>query len=181
MKNVLESWSITHPNCACAQKGSLGFGPRNKRYPCALFHCSHTPKRKWEHIWCKPQFCENPCKSRQKSHLNSPKKNTHIDDMMIHNLVKYLVQTRLCLWDIKITNFKPESCPDDLLEICYFYISHKWSWVWTRYFARLCIIISSTCVIFLVNLDDFFAVVYTGFYKDCGFHQIRCHITYYIK
>ena len=43
--------------------------------------------------------------------------------MMIHNLIKYLVQTRLRLWDIKITNFKPESCPDDLLEICYFYIS----------------------------------------------------------
>jgi hypothetical protein len=42
---------------------------------------------------------------------------------MIHNLVKYLVQTRLHLWDIKITSFKPESCPDDLLEIFYFYIS----------------------------------------------------------
>ena len=37
------------------------------------------------------------------------KKITHVDDMMIHNFVKYLVQTRLCLWDI--------------IEICYFYIS----------------------------------------------------------
>ena len=43
--------------------------------------------------------------------------------MMIHNFVKYLVQTRLRLWDMKITNFKPESCPYDLLEICSFYIS----------------------------------------------------------
>jgi len=33
---------------------------------------------------------------------------------MIHNLG---------LRDIKITNFKPRSCLDDLLEICYFYIS----------------------------------------------------------
>ena len=52
-------------------------------------------------------------------------KITHVDDMIIHNLVKYLVQTRLRLWDIKITNFKSESCPNDLLEICYFYISQK--------------------------------------------------------
>ena len=27
------------------------------------------------------------------------------------------------MWDIKITNFKSESCLNDLLEICYFYIS----------------------------------------------------------
>ena len=40
---------------------------------------------------------ENSCKSQQKSRLNSPKKITHVDDMMIHNLVKYLVQTRLRL------------------------------------------------------------------------------------
>ena len=25
---------------------------------------------------------------------------------------------------------------------------------------------------FLVNLDDFIAVVCTGFHEDCGFHQI---------
>ena len=51
------------------------------------------------------------------------KKITYVDDMMVHNFVKYLVQTQLLLWDIKITIFKPESCPNDLLEICYFYIS----------------------------------------------------------
>ena len=51
------------------------------------------------------------------------KKITYVDDIMIHNFVKYLVQIQLRLWDIKITNFKPESCPDDLLEIYYFYIS----------------------------------------------------------
>ena len=116
-------------------------------------------------------FCENSCKSWHKSHLNSPKK-LHVDDMMIHNFVKYFVQTRFYLWDIKITNLKPESCPDDLLEICYF-ISHKQSWFWTRYFARLCIIMSSTCVIFLVNLDEFFIVACTDFHEDCGFHRIR--------
>jgi hypothetical protein len=33
------------------------------------------------------------------------KKVTHVDDMIIHNHVKYLVQTHLRLWDIKITNF----------------------------------------------------------------------------
>jgi hypothetical protein len=32
---------------------------------------------------------ENLCKPHQKNHINS--QNTHIDDMMIHNLVKYLV------------------------------------------------------------------------------------------
>jgi hypothetical protein len=36
----------------------------------------------------------------------------------------------------------------------------------------LCIIISSTCVNFLVNLDDSFVVVSMGFHEDCGFHQI---------
>ena len=89
------------------------------------------------------------------------KKITHIDDMMIHNFIKYFVQTRLHLWDIKITIFKSESCQDDLLVI---FISHKRSRVWTKYFARLCIIISSICVILLVNLDEFllwFARVFT--------------------
>jgi hypothetical protein len=80
------------------------------------------------------------------------KKITYVDDMMIHNLVKYLVQTRLS--DLKFVVF----------------ISHKRSRVWTRYFTRLCIIISSTYVIFLVNLDDFFTVICTGFHEGCGFH-----------
>jgi len=35
-------------------------------------------------------------------------------------MCKYLVQTQLRLRDIQITNFKPENCPDDLLEIFYF-------------------------------------------------------------
>ena len=45
------------------------------------------------------------------------------------------------------------------------FISHKQSGVWTRYFTRLYIIISSKCVIFLINLDDFFTVVCTGFHE----------------
>ena len=106
-----------------------------------------------------------------KTHINHGKKAvqihqkiTHIDDMMIHNIVKYLVQTRLHLWNIKTTNFKPESCPDDLLEICYFYISQTKSSL-DNIFKRLCIIISSTCVIFLVNLDNIFIVVYKSFHE----------------
>ena len=94
--------------------------------------------------------------------------------MMLHNLVKYFVQNRFRLWDIKIINFKQESCPDDLLEICYFCISRTKS-SWTRYFTRLCIIILSTCVIFLINLDDFFIIICMSFYKNFNFHQICFH------
>ena len=47
------------------------------------------------------------------------KKITHIDDMMIHNFVKYFVQTL------------------EILEILEIFISHKRSRVWTRYFTRL--------------------------------------------
>ena len=52
-----------------------------------------------------------------------------------------------------------------------FFISHKRSRVWTRYFTVLCIIISYTCVIFWVNLNDFFVVICTGFHESCGFHE----------
>ena len=64
-----------------------------------------------------------PVQTTAKKSSKFTKKFIHVDDMMIYSLVKYLVQTRFCLWDIKITNFKPESCPNDMLEICYFYIS----------------------------------------------------------
>ena len=75
------------------------------------------------------------------------KKITHVDDMMIHNLVKYLVQSRLSFVRYKNNKF------------------HKRSLVWTGYFTRLCIIVSSTFVIFFMNLDDFFVVVCTDFHK----------------
>ena len=35
-----------------------------------------------------------------------------------------------------------------------------------QYFTRSCVIISFACVIFLVNLDDFFIVVCTGFHSS---------------
>ena len=70
--------------------------------------------------------------------------------MMIHNFVKYFVQTL------------------EILEILEIFISHKRSRVWTRYFTKLCIIVSSTCVLFLVNLDDLFAVVCTVFHEVVG-------------
>ena len=55
------------------------------------------------------------------------------------------------------------------------FISHKRSRVWTRYFTKLCIIISPACVIFLVNLDDFFNYNLHEFSQHAGFHSIRCH------
>ena len=102
-----------------------------------------------EHIWWKLNLHENSCKPQQKSHIIH-EKIAYVDDMMIHNLVKYLLQTQLCLWDIKITNFKK----------FVIFISHKRSRVWIRYFIRLCIIISSTYVIFSTFLS-WFARVFT--------------------
>ena len=89
------------------------------------------------------------------------KKITHIDDMMIHNLVKYLVQTRLRS-GLKFVIF----------------ISHKLSRVLTRYFTRLYIIISSTCVIFFGEFRQLFYCGLYGFSQSCGLHQICSH---YIK
>ena len=83
------------------------------------------------------------------------KKISHVDYMMLYNLVKYLVQTRLRLWDIKIS---------------------KISEVWTKYFTKLCIIISSICVIFLVNLDDFFCHSLHEFSRTCDLHKICSYL-----
>ena len=71
----------------------------------------------------KLNFREKPVQTTTKKSSKFIKKSIHVDDMMIHNFIKYLIQTRLRLWDIKITNFRPRSCPDDLLEIYYFCIS----------------------------------------------------------
>ena len=84
-------------------------------------------------------------------------KITHVDDMMIHNLVKYLVQIRLRLRDIKITIFKPESWPDDLLEICYFYISQTKS--------SLDMIFYKVVYYHILYMCDFFS----------EFRQLFCH------
>ena len=46
-----------------------------------------------------------PVQTTIKKSSKFTKKITHADDMMTHDIVKYLVQTRLRLWDIKITNF----------------------------------------------------------------------------
>jgi hypothetical protein len=130
----------------------------------------------WQRSRWKPHPPWKPMQTTTKSRLNS-KKITYVDDMMIHSLVKYLIQTRLCLWDIKITNFKPESCPDDSLEICYFYISQTKSSLdkilYKVVYHHIIYIYD-----FLVNLDNFFAVVCTGFHEACGFHLIRCLVEY---
>ena len=98
------------------------------------------------------------------------KKIAHVDDMMIHNLVKYLVQTRLRLWDIKITNFKPESCPDDLLEICYFYISQTKSSL-NKIFYK----VVYHHIIYMYDFFDKFRRLFCydlhRFSRDCGLHR----------
>jgi len=88
---------------------------------------------------------------------------------MIYNFIKYFVQTRLRLWDIEITNFKSESCPNDLLEICYFYISQT-KWSLDKIFYKIVYHHIIYMCDFLVNLDDFFVVVYMGFHENCGLH-----------
>ena len=88
--------------------------------------------------------------------------------MMIHNLIKCLVQTQLRLWDIIITNFKPEKCPNDLIEIYYFYISQTKSSLDKIFYKVVYHHIIYICI-FLVNLDDFFAVVCTDFHKSYSF------------
>ena len=68
-------------------------------------------------------FVETRANHDKKRYLNSPKKITRVDDMIIQNLTKYVVQNRFCLWDIKITNFKQIILTAFWFEICYFHIS----------------------------------------------------------
>jgi hypothetical protein len=42
-------------------------------------------------------LCENSCKTTIKKAFEFFFKNTHVDDMMVHNFVKYLIQTRIRL------------------------------------------------------------------------------------
>lgn len=67
-----------------------------------------------------------------------------------------LTQTQFCLWDIKLTKFRPILFPD-LKFASFFNISHKVSWVWIIFFTWFCTIISSTQVwfFFFLNLDKF--------------------------
>ena len=88
--------------------------------------------------------------------------------MMIHNLVKYLVQTWPRLWDIKRTNFKRESCPYDLLEICYFYISQTKSSLDKIFYKILYHHIIYICD-FFVNLDDFFLLWFAWIFTKLWF------------
>jgi hypothetical protein len=118
-------------------------------------------------------LCENPCKPWQKSHLNSPK--NHIcrwyDDRQPYKIscpnstsfVRYknnkFLTNRLdnfLAWNLLFLYLTNEvEFGQDILQGCVSsYHLHMW---------------------FLVNLDDFFAVVCTGFHEGCGFHLIRCH------
>ena len=99
-------------------------------------------KTRANHSW-------KPVQTMVKKSSKFIKKITHIDDIMIHNLVKYLVQTLFRLWDVKITNFyltNEVEFGQDILHDC---ISSYHLHVW----------------FFLMNLYDLFAVVCTGFYE----------------
>src|SRR6185312_9666104 len=82
------------------------------------------------------------------------KKITHVDDMMIHNLVKYLVQTRLCLWTTS------------WLEICSFYISQTKSSLDKIFYKVVYHHIIYMCD-FFVNLDNFFYCGLHRFSRNC--------------
>ena len=64
-----------------------------------------------------------------------------------------------------------ESCPDNLLEICYFYILQTKSSLDKIFYKIVYYHIIYICD-FLVNLDVFFVVVYTDFHECYSFHQI---------
>ena len=106
-------------------------------------------KRLTKHIWWKPQPSWKPVQTTAKKSSKFIKKITHIDDIMIHNLVKYLVQTLFRLWDIKITNFyltnEVEFGQYILQDCASSYHLHVW--------------------FFWVNLDNFFAMICTNFHK----------------
>ena len=77
---------------------------------------------------------------------------------MIYNLIKYSDQTRFHLWDIKITNFKPRSCLDNLLEIFYFYILQTNS--------SLDVIFYKVMYHHIIYMCDFFCEFRWLFYRD---------------
>ena len=73
-------------------------------------------------MWCKLQPRENLYKLWQNSHLNSQKNDTcrWYDDTQLCK-ISCLNSTSSVRY--KKTNFRPGSCPDNLFEIYYFYIS----------------------------------------------------------
>jgi len=82
-----------------------------------------------------------------------------------------LQKSNICEKDISNisrTNFKPGSCPDDLLEICYFYISQTKLSLDKIFYKVVYHHIIYMCD-FLVNLDDFFAVICKFFFTKLWF------------
>ena len=62
--------------------------------------------------------------------------------------------------------------------ICYFYISQTKSSLDKIFYKIVYHHIIYMCD-FLVNLDDFFAMICTSFHEDYGFHQIHCPSLYH--
>ena len=90
----------------------------------------------------------------------------HVDDMMIHNFAKYLVQTRLSLWDIK--------------EICYFYISQTKLSLYKIFYKVVYHHIIYMCDFFCEFRWPFCHGLYR-FSRRFSFHQICSHQRYTLK
>ena len=117
-----------------------------------------------EHIWCKPQLRQNLCKPRQKIYLNSPKKNHTCRWYIDIQFCKISYPNSTSFVRYKNNKFLTNYLDNFLAWNLFFYISQR-SRVWTRYFIRLCIIISSRCVNFFYEFRRFFAVVCTDFHE----------------
>ena len=102
--------------------------------------------------------------------------------MMIHNRIWTRYFTRLCIiitssenhnfvkiranhGKKKSSKFTKKITHLDVVQDIVQDISHRRSRVWIKYCIRLCIIISSRCMIFFINLDDFFTLICMNFYE----------------
>ena len=98
--------------------------------------------------------------------------------MMIHNLAKYLVQTRLLLRDIyKNNKFLTNHLDSFWLEICYFYISQTKSSLEKLFYKVVYQYIIYMCDFFGEFRQLFYRGLH-GFSRRCGFHQICSLLTH---
>ena len=115
-------------------------------------------------------FRENSYKLWQKSHLNSQKNHTcrWYDDTQL-----YKISCPNSTSFVRYKNNKFVKKSSEQLSNLKFvvFISHKRSRVWKRYFTRLCIIISSTCVFFCEFKQHFYHDLHR-FSRSCVFHPI---------
>ena len=99
------------------------------------------------------------------------KKITHVDDMMIHNFVKYLVQTQTLFVRYKNNKFLINHLTAFCLEICYFYILQTKSSLDKIFYKVVYHHIIYMCDFF----GEFRRLFCRGLHEfswSCGFHQI---------